>query len=491
MTRKPILRGKLRLNRPFNQNFIMGCILFCLPGIYLALTGLGAGGGQPSSQHVASLTNSILYGLYTLFGWCAGTFLNYFKPKITICIGALGYPFYVGSLWYYDRIGHQGFPLFAGAFLGFTAALLWTSSGFIQFAYAEERDKAKYITIQWVLTSLGSTFGALIAFCVNVNKTEVSGVSAPVYIVFIVIMCFAMIMTLLLIVDPKDVIRDDGRHIAIFKEPNMKDEIAGVLAVMTDPKIVILLPAMFVGEMCLALVSSINAYYFNLRTRTLNNLLFQVIMIPAPICLALIMDNPRIASRRTKGLLGAVSMGIITLAATGGLLGWVIQNDVNRNNASPGVDWSDSAFAAGFILYLLFGIVYACFQIAVQWTLGSLTNDPVLCARYSGAFKGTVSFGMCISFTIDSQNVSYRNQIIIQLVLYVVGLASLFYVIAVYVTETNYFTEANVIVPASVEEKAVILGAVPTQAIEHEKEKERMASEGAKHVAAGGNQVAV
>lgn len=51
-------KAKLRLNRPFNQNFIMGCVLGCLPGIYLAVTGLGAGGGQPSSQHVASLTNS-------------------------------------------------------------------------------------------------------------------------------------------------------------------------------------------------------------------------------------------------------------------------------------------------------------------------------------------------------------------------------------------------------------------------------------------------
>ena len=33
-------------------------ILFCTPGIYLALTGLGAGGGQPSSQVIASETNA-------------------------------------------------------------------------------------------------------------------------------------------------------------------------------------------------------------------------------------------------------------------------------------------------------------------------------------------------------------------------------------------------------------------------------------------------
>ncbi|KAK5948241.1 hypothetical protein OHC33_010675, partial [Knufia fluminis] len=138
-----ILKGKLRLARPFNQNFVMGCILFCTPGIYLALTGLGAGGGKPSSQQVAALTNSILYGVYTVAGWCAGPVLNYLKPKYTIALGAVGYPIYVGSLWYYDRVGGEAFPLFGGALLGVCAALLWTASGFIQFAYPEEVDKAK------------------------------------------------------------------------------------------------------------------------------------------------------------------------------------------------------------------------------------------------------------------------------------------------------------------------------------------------------------
>lgn len=57
-------------------------------------------------------------------------------------IGGIGYPFYVGSLWYYDRKGSEGFPLTGGCVLGLGAALLWTSSGFIQFAYPEEKDKA-------------------------------------------------------------------------------------------------------------------------------------------------------------------------------------------------------------------------------------------------------------------------------------------------------------------------------------------------------------
>jgi hypothetical protein len=200
---------------------------------------------------------------------------------------------------------------------------------------------------------------------------------------------------------------------------------------------------------------------FNLRTRSLNNLLFNFIMIPAPLCLAWVMDSPKIGSRRTRGFAAVSVVGLITMGALGGLLGWITNQDVNRNNPAPGLDWTDSGFGAGVVLYILFGIVDACFQIIVQWTLGSLTNDPVLCARYAGAFKGTVSLGMCIAFTLDSKAVSYKTQVIIQLVLYAVALCCLFYVIYYYVEDTKYFKEENVIVPAAVEENLVIAGKIP------------------------------
>jgi hypothetical protein len=65
-----------------------------------------------------------------------------------------------------------------------------------------------------------------------------------------------------LIVSPRNVIRDDGRHIAIFKQPNLREELRGLGAVITDPKIILLLPAMFAGEMILAPASSINGIIF-------------------------------------------------------------------------------------------------------------------------------------------------------------------------------------------------------------------------------------
>jgi hypothetical protein len=189
------------------------------------------------------------------------------------------------------------------------------------------------------------------------------------------------------------------------------------------------------------------------------------------------MDSPKIKSRRMRGILGVTAIGIITIAALSGLLGWIIHEGVNRNKTPPGADWTDSS-AQGFIfLYLFFGIIDACFQIVVQWTLGSLTNDPVLCARYAGAYRGTVSLGMCISFTLDAKAVSYKTQVIVQLAVYALALVSLYFVILTYVKETNYFTEENVIVPVAVEEKAVLSGEVPVEVIEHEHEKEQLAEQ--------------
>lgn len=72
----------------------------------------------------------------------------------------------------------------------------------------------------------------------------------------------AIVAAAFLIVKPQDIVRDDGRHIAVFKQPNFRDEITGFFAVMMDPKIIFLLPAMFTAEMLLATASSMNGMIF-------------------------------------------------------------------------------------------------------------------------------------------------------------------------------------------------------------------------------------
>lgn len=69
----------------------------------------------------------------------------------------------------------------------------------------------------------------------------------------------AVVGAFFFLADPADIVRENSQHIAVFGAPTLKKEVLGILSVMGNPKILILLPAMFVAEMCLALTSSINS----------------------------------------------------------------------------------------------------------------------------------------------------------------------------------------------------------------------------------------
>jgi len=289
-------------------------MLFCLPGIYLSLTGLGAGGGKPESQAVAANVNAILYGVFFVVGWFGGSVMNLIGPRFTIALGAVGYSLYTGGLWYFDRSGNSWLAYFGGAAEGVSAALLWGCTNGIAYSYAEEKEKALYMTIQWVLCATGSTIAALVALGINMHaEDQFAGAPTPVYVVFVVIQVAAMGLALLLLIRPKDVVRSDGTALAIFKAPTIRNELIGIGEMIRDYKFMMLLPPIFAAEMALALQSSLNGYYFNLRTRSLNNVMFNFIQLPASFGMTYILDNTRFGKRKMRSLIGITVMSAITL----------------------------------------------------------------------------------------------------------------------------------------------------------------------------------
>lgn len=54
-------------NLAFNQNAISGTVVFFAAGIYLAVLGLGAGGGKPSSQVWIDIISATVHCLINLF----------------------------------------------------------------------------------------------------------------------------------------------------------------------------------------------------------------------------------------------------------------------------------------------------------------------------------------------------------------------------------------------------------------------------------------
>jgi len=109
-----------------------------------------------------------------------------------------------------------------------------------------------------MIRAIGATVAASIAFGLNAGQTKAIGVSSSVYIAFICIECCSLLLIAFLLVEPKNVVRDDGTHIAKFKPTTVKQELKKLGLCFIDKKLLLLVPATLGCEMSLSLVSTVN-----------------------------------------------------------------------------------------------------------------------------------------------------------------------------------------------------------------------------------------
>lgn len=345
----------------FTQNLISGAVLFFTVGVYLAVLGLGAGSGKPWSQRVSDISNS--YGIYAVVGFFTSAIMNKLGPRITMTIGVAGYPIYVAGLFYYDRTGHDWFPILGGILLGLGAPMLWCTSGFIQWAYAAELEKGKYIAIQYFINQTGSVVGSAVAVGIiynNAASTE-DGSPTSVYIVRIILICLAFPLTIFGLVSSKTVRRKDGTPIAIFHNLSLRQELQGVARVLQDYRVMAMLPVIFSCELVLGILPAVSGRYFNLRTRAMNNIIFYLVQLPASVACAYLTD--RLPFHRSAR--GYISIGVLGVFVCSGWVALLVWVSVSAAWASPpqgGVDWTDYEFRGPFVPCLLFGIIYGSYQ---------------------------------------------------------------------------------------------------------------------------------
>ena len=387
----------------FNQNLVSGGVLFFTVGVYLAVLGLGAGGGKPSSQRVSDISNSSLYGIYAGFGFFTGAIMNKLGPRITMTIGVAGYPIYVAGLFYYDRTAHEWFPILGGILLGLSAPMLWSTSGFIQWAYATEVEKGKYIAIQYFVNQLGSVVGSLVAFVIIYNGASTAdGSPTSVYVVMIALICLAFPLTIFGLVSPASVRRADGTPVAVFRNLSIAEELSGVVTVLRDYRVLAMLPVIFSCELALGILPSVSGRYFNLRTRAMNNVIFYLVQLPASVGVAYLADRLPLG-RRARGYVTISVLGVFVFAGWIALLVWVAVSPAPKGD----VDWTDASFGGPFVLYLLFGIIYGSHQQVGMWVMGTFTNEPTVLAIFGGLWKGVAAGGVAVQFGMAAAEVSY------------------------------------------------------------------------------------
>jgi hypothetical protein len=351
---------------PEFQIIFVAFVCFMCPGMFNAVTGLGAGGGMDPKD--VNRANSALYATFAIVGFFGGSVANTIGLRLTLALGGSGYCIYLTSLLVYKHTQNAGFLIFAGAFLGVSAGLLWTAQGVVMMAYPLEKQKGRFVSIFWVIFNMGAVLGALISLGQNIHSTA-GGVNDGTYIAFIVLMAFGLVLACCLC-NPHYIERKDGSHVILMKNPTWKTELIGLYQTLrTDWWLVFLFPFFLASNWFYPYhFQDVNLPYFNIRTRNLNNVLYWTMQMVGAAVFGLALDYPKISRpMRAKIALGALFA--ITMAIWGG--GYSFQRRYTRAQSVaeeiPLMDWTDSGYGGPFVLYIFYGFYDAAFQTVAYW----------------------------------------------------------------------------------------------------------------------------
>ncbi|KAJ5173226.1 hypothetical protein N7492_005819 [Penicillium capsulatum] len=401
---------------PRFQLGLVAFVCFMCPGMYNALTGLGGNGKADHS--LGDDMNTALYSTFAVVGFFAGTVVNRVGIRLAMSLGGIGYTLYAISLLVSVHKHVPGFNIFAGAWLGVCAGLLWAAQGTIMMSYPVEQHKGRYFAWFWGIFNVGACIGALIPLGQNIHETEQKDVNDGTYIAFIVLMAFGACLALFLC-DADKVVRSDGSRVILMKNPSWMTEILGLWeTISSEPWIILLFPMFWSSNWFYTYqMNGVNGSYFNVRTKSLNNFLYWFAQIVAAVLIGPLLDVGSIR-RTTRARIALVVLFVLTMAIWGGGYAWqtkYTREDVSQEAIDAGrfkaADWTMHGYAGPMFLYFFYGMYDAVWQGFVYWLMGALGNSGRKLANLAGFYKGLQSAGAAVMWSMDKKKVPFMNEL--------------------------------------------------------------------------------
>ncbi|KAI9934411.1 hypothetical protein ASPWEDRAFT_175140 [Aspergillus wentii DTO 134E9] len=405
---KPLKLGPWNLPyfaSPEMQLILVSFVCFLCPGMFNAVSGLG-GGGQVDTADVSD-ANTALYSTFAVVGFFAGSIANRIGLRLTLSLGGFGYFLYVASLLSYNHNKNVGFLVFAGAMLGVCGGLLWCAQGAVMMSYPNEKEKGKFISIFWVIFNLGGVIGSLVPLGQNLHS-DAGRVNDGTYIAFMVLMAAGFVLAWGL-ADSKYVMRKDGSRVIVMKNPTWKSEFKGLWETLfTDWYIVLFFPMFLASNWFYAYhFNSVNGAYFNIRTRSLNSLLYWLSQMVGAFVFGQTLDM-KWFSRPVRARINLFLLFAITMGIWGG--GYAFQKQYIRPTVTATKDWTDSGYIGPMFLYIFYGFYDAAFQTCTYWFMGSLSNNSRKLANFAGFYKGIQSAGAAGMWRLDAQKTPFMTE---------------------------------------------------------------------------------
>ena len=160
------------------------------------------------------------------------------------------------------------------------------------------------------------------------------------------------------LIDARKVVRSDGSRVILMKHPSWQSELRGLLEVLkSDVWIVFLFPMFFASNWFYTYqFNDFNGAKFNIRTRSLNNVLYYISQILGAYIFGYALDIQSVR-RSTKARVVWVVLFVLTMVVWGGGYAW--QKGYNRGQTSKKTylkeDWASNGYVGPMFLYMFYG----------------------------------------------------------------------------------------------------------------------------------------
>lgn len=336
--------------------FVIGGVGFIAPGLWNAMSNLGAGGAQ--EPYLVNAANALVFGIMGFLCLFGAPLANRIGLSWTLFLGAIGYPVYSAGLYTNNRYGNEWFVLVGAVACGFSAGLFWASEGAIALGYPEPGKRGRYMNIWlWFRTGGPLVGGAIVLGMNNDAHAKAKGkVGYEVYLVFIAIQCIAAPLALALS-PPEKVQRADGSKVIIKIESSFAAECKALWTACKRKDILLLLPIFWAAYFNQYGSSNFQTYYFGVRARALIGFVSNFGTLLSSQLMSTLLDYKGLPVKRR------INIGfwyVVVLHIIAWTYGWVIQEKYTRN--PPAYDWEDKGFVEGFFVLLLWDFARQALQ---------------------------------------------------------------------------------------------------------------------------------
>ncbi|WVQ97930.1 hypothetical protein IAU59_005049 [Kwoniella sp. CBS 9459] len=384
------------------QALITGVSSFLAPGAYAALAATGAGG--LASVEVGNASVALAYALIVPSALISTGFLSKVGPRWTMAIGAAGYAPYAAALYTNSAFGNQWFLIVGAIICGATSGLFWVSEGVVISTYSEPARKGQMLAIWQSLYTLATVIGGFINLFLNLDVKVRGGLRPKTYIVFVALNCLAP-FTSLLLSNPKQVQRKDGKPVTGIPDQGFMREIWLTIRELRHPTIIALC---VLWSQCLFVPSWISET-FSVRVRGLSSVVIPALTIVWFQILGFVLDSKRITIR--KKLL--YTWGVLQAIMLGGVIWLLVLNMRQHSEArTAAYDWLDPGFAAAWVpalfastaQHVAYGYMY--YLAGYAFPRGA---DKARLARIIATLRSAESGAAAVAFGINATKVPLHS----------------------------------------------------------------------------------